>query len=168
MDKKNKKLSEFEKLFAKTGINIDEVLSQKGLLEDPILKKEFKPIYLDKEELREETFNIAVGYKGQGVQQNILDKLMKTKRNYEFKEGRIDLHGENTKTAQTKINTHLEKCYKMGIKNLLIITGKGSAETLSPLKKLVFVMLKKSSIVEAVCYAKNHGGTGAFYVRIRN
>ncbi|MEC9205597.1 MAG: Smr/MutS family protein [Pseudomonadota bacterium] len=168
MDEKDKKLSEFKKLLDESGINIDEVLSQKGLIKNSILKKEFKPVYLNEEELQQELPDIITGYKNQGVQQNILEKLMKTKRNYNFKEGEIDLHGETVQTAQMKINNHIEKCYKMNINYLLIITGKGSSETLSPLKKLVFIMLKKFLIVEAVCYAKNHGGSGAFYVQIKN
>ena len=182
MDKEDKELSEFEKLLDETGINVDEVLSQKGLLENSILKKGFKPVYLGEEELREELPDIILEYKGQGIQQYILDKLMRTRRNYNFKEGRIDLHGETIQTAQIKINTHLEKCYKMSIKHLLIITGKGArnqtlykgveirqkGDILSPLKILVFIMLRKFSIVEAACYAKNHGGNGAFYVQIKN
>ena len=61
----------------------------------------------------------------------------------------------------------MEKCFISGIKQILIITGKGTAE-ISPLKKLVFMMLKKYSIVEAFCLATNHGGSGAFYVQIKN
>jgi len=168
MDKKNKGLIEFEKLLAKEGIDINDALEKKDLFEIPFSKKELEPVNVSKEELQQNLSDDSSEFKNQGIQQNVLDKLIKIKRTYEFNQGEIDLHGENIQTAQMKINEHLKKCYIKNIKYLLIITGKGSEGKTSPLRKLVCIMLKKFPIVEAFCYAKNHGGYGAFYVQIKN
>ena len=164
MDKNN----EFKKLLSEMEISVDDILNEKSLYDNTSQKKEFTPVSIKQEELEDEMHDNVLEFKNQGVQQGILNKLKRIKRDYDFKEGRIDLHGENIQTAQLKINNHLKKCFNNNIRYLLIITGKGASQKISPLKKLVFVMLRKYSIVNAFCSANNHGGSGAFYVQIKN
>ena len=164
MDKNN----EFKKLLSEMEISVDDILNEKSLCDNTTQKKEFTPVSIKREELEDEMHDDVLEFKNQGVQQSILNKLKRIKRDYDFKEGRIDLHGETIQTAQLKINNHLKKCFDKNIRYLLIITGKGTSQKISPLKKLVFVMLRKYSIVDAFCGANNHGGSGAFYVQIKN
>tara|TARA_B100000686_G_scaffold62382_1_gene67056 strand:+ start:1932 stop:2423 length:492 start_codon:yes stop_codon:yes gene_type:complete len=161
------KKSEFEKLLSETKLEINEVLDEKYSNENVSQIKQFDNIVLNQEDIDEEVSEDQLEWYRPGIQISILNKLKKIKRDYDFKEGAIDLHGENIKTAQLNINQHLEKCFYNNIRQILIITGKGT-ESISPLKKLVFVMLKKCPIVEAFCLATNHGGNGAFYVQIKN
>ena len=100
MDKKNKGLIEFEKLLAKEGIDINDALEKKDLFEIPFSKKELEPVNVSKEELQQNLSDDSSEFKNQGIQQNVLDKLIKIKRTYEFNQGEFDLHGENIQAAQ--------------------------------------------------------------------
>ena len=102
MDKNN----EFKKLLSEMEISVDDILNEKSLYDNTSQKKEFTPVSIKQEELEDEMHDDVLEFKNQGVQQGILNKLKRIKRDYDFKEGRIDLHGENIQTAQLKINNH--------------------------------------------------------------
>ncbi len=161
------KKSEFEKLLAETELEMDDILQEKCSEDNISQKGKFNVININQIEFDKEVVEEPLEWYRPGIQISVLNKLKKIKRSYDFREGKIDLHGETINSAQLNINRHMEKCFISGIKQILIITGKGTAE-ISPLKKLVFIMLKKYSIVEAFCLATNHGGSGAFYVQIKN
>ncbi len=161
------KKSEFEKLLAETELEMDDILQEKCSEDNISQKGKFNVININQIEFDKEVVEEPLEWYRPGIQISVLNKLKKIKRSYDFREGKIDLHGETINSAQLNINQHIEKCFINGIKQILIITGKGTDE-ISPLKKLVFMMLKKYSIVEAFCLATNHGGSGAFYVQIKN
>ena len=111
MDKNN----EFKKLLSEMEISVDDILNEKSLYDNTSQKKEFTPVSIKQEELEDEMYDDVLEFKNQGVQQGILNKLKRIKRDYDFKEGRVDLHGENIQTAQLKINNHLKKCFNNNI-----------------------------------------------------
>ncbi len=78
---------------------------------------------------------------------NIKDKdyfEIKNKKNVFFKS--IDLHGYNLDEANEKIKVFIEKCYEDGVKEINIITGKGtrSKNIEDPFKSSRFAILKYS------------------------
>ena len=78
---------------------------------------------------------------------NIKDKdyfEIKNKKNFFFKS--IDLHGYNLDEANEKIKVFIEKCYEDGVKEINIITGKGtrSKNIEDPFKSSRFAILKYS------------------------
>lgn len=87
-------------------------------------------------------------------------------------EGRVDLHGMTQNEAYSLLYSFLSRAYANGIRYVLVITGKGSSSggdgvlrravpgwlATAPFRLLV------SSHAHA---ARNHGGAGALYVRLR-
>ena len=86
-------------------------------------------------------------------------------------DGIVDLHGYSLKTGKKKLESYILKSYENNLRNILIITGKGS-NNLGVLKKEVPIWLEDQAIKTfLISYEKapnNFGGTGALLVRIRN
>lgn len=87
-------------------------------------------------------------------------------------EGRVDLHGLTQDEAYSLLLSFLGRAHASGIRYVLVITGKGSAaRSDGVLRKSLPLWLRTqpfrhlvSGIDEA---ARNHGGGGAYYVRLR-
>lgn len=86
-------------------------------------------------------------------------------------EGRIDLHGMNQMEAHERLWRFLDSAYAMGKRTVLVITGKGAAGG-GVLKRAVPQWLEAPDFKSVVSgyqeSQKQHGGSGALYVRLRN
>ncbi|MCX8999484.1 Smr/MutS family protein [Rhizobiaceae bacterium BDR2-2] len=86
-------------------------------------------------------------------------------------EARIDLHGMYQSEAHTVLLDFIIRAHERGLRHVLVITGKGSSMgSEGALKRAVPLWFAKpefrffiSSYEQA---ARNHGGEGAFYVRL--
>ena len=76
MDKNN----EFKKLLSEMDISVDDILNEKSLYDNTSQKKEFTPVSIKLEELEDEKHDNVLEFKNQGVQQGILNKLKRIKR----------------------------------------------------------------------------------------
>jgi DNA-nicking Smr family endonuclease len=90
---------------------------------------------------------------------------------------RIDLHGMTQVAAERRLERFLRDAQEEGAKIVLVITGKGKAsdderrEERGVLRRMVPQWLGAASLRPVVIgfeeSARNHGGSGALYVRIR-
>jgi DNA-nicking Smr family endonuclease len=97
------------------------------------------------------------------------DKLAKGRLQIE---ARVDLHGMTQSEAHALLLGFLHRAYAMGIRHVLIITGKGSSlGSDGVLRKAVPAWFATPSFKPLVgSYeeaARHHGGGGALYVRLR-
>jgi len=98
-------------------------------------------------------------------------------------DGSIDLHGLRQAEAHVRLRAFLSSAYAQGLQTVLVITGKGVADEgvapsfdLAPsprgvLRRSVPLWLAREELRQIVAsYAaagSRHGGSGAFYVRLR-
>jgi DNA-nicking Smr family endonuclease len=91
-------------------------------------------------------------------------------------EASIDLHGMDQQTAHSELHHFLRNAQKKGLKLVLVVTGKGGRignrpDAVGVLKRAVPVWLSepfyRSIVVGFEEAARQHGGAGALYVRIR-
>ena len=87
-------------------------------------------------------------------------------------EGRVDLHGMRQDEAYSLLLTFLNRAHAGGIRYVLIITGKGSSSGGDGiLRRAVPAWLSTPAFRHLVSShdhaARNHGGSGALYVRLR-
>ena len=87
-------------------------------------------------------------------------------------EGRVDLHGMTQDEAYSLLLTFLHRAHAGGIRYVLIITGKGSSSGGDGiLRRAVPAWLSTPAFRHLVSShdhaARNHGGSGALYVRLR-
>ena len=87
-------------------------------------------------------------------------------------EGRVDLHGMTQDEAYSLLLTFLHRAHAGGIRYVLIITGKGSSSGGDGiLRRAVPHWLSTPAFRPLVSShdhaARNHGGSGALYVRLR-
>ncbi|WP_217576992.1 Smr/MutS family protein [Mesorhizobium sp. GbtcB19] len=87
-------------------------------------------------------------------------------------EGRVDLHGMTQDEAYSLLLTFLHRAHAGGIRYVLIITGKGSSSGgAGILRRAVPAWLSTPAFRHLVSShdhaARNHGGSGALYVRLR-
>jgi len=97
-------------------------------------------------------------------------------------DGSIDLHGLRQAEAHVRLRAFLSSAYTQGLKTVLVITGKGVAEEGVPplgpaasprgvLRRSVPLWLAREDLSQFVAsYAaagSRHGGSGAFYLRLR-
>ena len=87
-------------------------------------------------------------------------------------EGRVDLHGLKQDEAYALLHAFLHRAHAGGMRYVLIITGKGSSSGGDGvLKRAVPGWLATPSFRTVVAShdhaARNHGGSGALYVRLR-
>ncbi|MBZ9963794.1 Smr/MutS family protein [Mesorhizobium sp. BR1-1-2] len=98
-----------------------------------------------------------------------LDKLSKGRLPIE---GRVDLHGMTQDEAYSLLFSFLHRAHAGGIRYVLVITGKGSSSGGDGvLRRAVPAWLSTPAfrpLVSSHDYAaRNHGGSGALYVRLR-
>jgi DNA-nicking Smr family endonuclease len=87
-------------------------------------------------------------------------------------EGRVDLHGMSQDEAYSLLLTFLHRAHAGGVRYVLIITGKGSSSGGDGiLRRAVPAWLSTPAFRHLVSShdhaARNHGGSGALYVRLR-
>ncbi|MDX8527200.1 Smr/MutS family protein [Mesorhizobium sp. MSK_1335] len=87
-------------------------------------------------------------------------------------EGRVDLHGMTQDEAYSLLLTFLHRAHAGGVRYVLIITGKGSSSGGDGiLRRAVPGWLATPAFRHLVSShdhaARNHGGSGALYVRLR-
>lgn len=86
-------------------------------------------------------------------------------------EARIDLHGMFQSEAHTVLLDFIVRAHERGLRHVLVITGKGSSMgSEGALKRAVPLWFGKPEfrffISSYEPAARNHGGEGAFYVRL--
>ena len=99
-----------------------------------------------------------------------------------IKRFKFDFHGYSIESANKKISEIIENCYKKGILEILIITGKGIhsqsssnvylSEDLSKLKHSIPEFIKNnmdlnSKIVSISNADEGSGGSGAYLIKLR-
>lgn len=99
----------------------------------------------------------------------ILEKLAKGRMPIE---GRVDLHGMTQGEAYSLLYSFLSRAHAGGVRYVLIITGKGSSSGGDGvLRRSVPAWLSTPAFRPLVSShdlaARNHGGAGALYVRLR-
>ncbi len=87
-------------------------------------------------------------------------------------EGRVDLHGLTQDEAYSLLFSFLHRAHAGGIRYVLVITGKGSSSGGDGvLRRAVPAWLSTPAFRPLVSShdhaARNHGGSGALYVRLR-
>ena len=87
-------------------------------------------------------------------------------------EGRVDLHGLSQDAAYSLLFAFLHRAHAGGIRYVLVITGKGSSSGGDGvLRRAVPAWLSTPAFRPLVSShdhaARNHGGSGALYVRLR-
>jgi DNA-nicking Smr family endonuclease len=87
-------------------------------------------------------------------------------------EGRVDLHGMSQEQAYSLLLSFLHRAQAGGVRYVLVITGKGSSSGgEGVLRRAVPAWLSTApfrSLVSSHDHAaRNHGGAGALYVRLR-
>ncbi|TPM35440.1 Smr/MutS family protein [Mesorhizobium sp. B2-3-5] len=98
-----------------------------------------------------------------------LDKLSKGRLPIE---GRVDLHGMTQDEAYSLLFSFLHRAHAGGVRYVLVITGKGSSSGGDGvLRRAVPAWLSTPAFRPLVSShdhaARNHGGSGALYVRLR-
>lgn len=87
-------------------------------------------------------------------------------------EGRVDLHGMTQDQAYSLLLSFLHRAHAGGVRYVLVITGKGSSSGgEGVLRRAVPAWLSTPPFRPLVSShdhaARNHGGAGAFYIRLR-
>ncbi len=98
-----------------------------------------------------------------------LDKLARGKLPIE---GRVDLHGMTQSEAHALLLSFLQRAHASGVRYVLVITGKGfSSGGDGVLKRQVPAWLLtppfRALVSSHDLAARNHGGEGALYIRLR-
>ncbi|MBZ9697072.1 Smr/MutS family protein [Mesorhizobium sp. ESP6-5] len=98
-----------------------------------------------------------------------LDKLQKGRLPIE---GRVDLHGMTQDEAYSLLFSFLHRAHAGGVRYVLVITGKGSSSGGDGiLRRAVPAWLSTPAFRPLVSShdhaARNHGGSGALYIRLR-
>lgn len=106
---------------------------------------------------------------GHVIDRPTLEKLSKGKVPIE---GRVDLHGMNQTEAHALLLSFLQRAHAGGVRYVLVITGKGSSSGGEGiLRRAVPGWLTTPSFRPLVSShdvaARQHGGDGALYVRLR-
>jgi DNA-nicking Smr family endonuclease len=110
----------------------------------------------------------------EGAIQGFSPKLMQRLKKGQFPiQDYVDLHGLTKKEAQVRVTDFLLNSYRMGIRCVLVVHGRGlnSANNIPVLKEQLPIWLKRGAIrkiVLAFSTAKPYdGGTGALYILLR-
>lgn len=87
-------------------------------------------------------------------------------------DARIDLHGDTLDQAQLRLTRFFTSAQQRGDKLALVITGKGKiidGERIGVLRNEIPVWLQSNAqfVISFTTAQPQHGGDGAFYVRIR-
>jgi len=102
----------------------------------------------------------------QNISAKQLEKLIKGQFAID---ARIDLHGIDRFEAQERLNRFINHAKSHGIRNLLVIHGKGSKHGETPiLKSHIYKWLQNNPLLLAMHSAHpKHGGSGALYVLLK-
>ncbi|KAA3441811.1 DNA mismatch repair protein MutS [Mesorhizobium sp. SARCC-RB16n] len=105
----------------------------------------------------------------QRLDEPTLDKLQKGRLPIE---GRVDLHGMTQDEAYSLLFSFLHRAHAGGVRYVLVITGKGSSSGGDGvLRRAVPAWLSTPAFRPLVSShdhaARNHGGSGALYIRLR-
>jgi DNA-nicking Smr family endonuclease len=83
-------------------------------------------------------------------------------------EARLDLHGLTRQEAQQKLQKFVALAHHDQLSWVLVITGKGHPDNPHTLRKLLPQWLDLMPLVTGYTTAKDqHGGQGAYYIRIK-
>ena len=84
---------------------------------------------------------------------------------------RLDLHKLTCEQARVRVHASVRQGYQTGARLLHVITGKGQGENSGVLKRSLLGWLNEKDIRHMVVLvthaARQHGGDGAFYVRLK-
>jgi DNA-nicking Smr family endonuclease len=112
-------------------------------------------------------------FKRAGVQHGVFRKL---KQGRYDTEARLDLHRMSVAVARRELFDFLDEAYRLGLRSLLVVHGKGDSGSMKKaerersgvLKGYVDHWLRELEQVQAFHSAQpRHGGTGAVYVLLR-
>lgn len=109
----------------------------------------------------------VIEWRGDGIQKYVFRDLKLGKYGYDAK---LDLHKKLVREARVDIAQFIQDCYRMNIRNALIVHGKGDRSRDRPalLKSLCYQWLIDLPLVQAFHTAQpHHGGAGATYVMLR-
>ena len=112
-----------------------------------------------------------------GIEPNLKQRLM---RGREEIDGTIDLHGMRQVEAHAALTRYIHARHARGDRTILVITGKGLKKLEDDaavivergvLRQMLPIWLTEANLAPLVAgwdmAAQNHGGDGAFYVRLR-
>ncbi|ORM72527.1 DNA endonuclease [Pantoea wallisii] len=106
-------------------------------------------------------------YKADGIQQGVLDKLRLGK--YDL-DASLNLLRQPVETCRQSLFSFMLEAHKQGLRNLLIIHGKGGNDEshANIVRSYVARWLQQFDDVQTFCMAQpQHGGAGALYVGLR-
>lgn len=107
-----------------------------------------------------------IEYFRSGIQHKMIRKMRTGE--YEI-EAKLDLHGMIVTEAREGLARFILECQRQGIRQVLIVHGKGRAHHDPILKNKLNHWLRQTSDILAFCSAKSkEGGTGALYVLLKN
>ena len=109
-----------------------------------------------------------LGYRCHGIQDNIFRRLRQGKNPLD---ARLDLHRMTIEKAREVVFSFINDCVKYDLRTVLILPGKGDRNIEDPalLKSYLIHWLPQLPDVLAYHTAQpKDGGTGAFYVLLRN
>ncbi|KAA5972178.1 MULTISPECIES: DNA endonuclease SmrA [unclassified Pantoea] len=111
--------------------------------------------------------NTPLEYKADGIQQGIVDKL----RRGEYKlDASLNLLRQPVETCRQALFNFMMQAHKLGLRNLLIIHGKGRDDEshANIVRSYLARWLQQFDDVQTFCVAQTrHGGAGALYVGLR-
>lgn len=111
--------------------------------------------------------NTPLEYKADGIQQGIVDKL----RRGEYKlDASLNLLRQPVETCRQALFNFMMQAHKLGLRNLLIIHGKGRNDEshANIVRSYLARWLQQFDDVQTFCVAQTrHGGAGALYVGLR-
>jgi len=102
-----------------------------------------------------------------------LDKrnAQRLKRGQLRPEARVDLHGMTQAEAYTELNSFIAECQMLGLRTVLVITGKGSVKDGGVLRRMVPRWLNqpplRAMVVAIEQAVPRDGGLGAYYLLLR-
>jgi len=100
-----------------------------------------------------------------GLQHNMIRKMRAGQ--YEI-EAKLDLHGMIVMEAREALARFIFECQRRGIRQVLIVHGKGRAHQDPILKNKLNQWLRQTADILGFCSAKSkEGGTGALYVLLK-
>lgn len=119
-------------------------------------------------EIKEKTIKSVRAFKGTEVDVRTAERFRRGQMEIE---GTLDLHGMKQHEAQDALWRFIKRCHGQGKRCLLVITGKGSVDRPSVIKRKVPEWLEDGAvsglILKTAAAKPHHGGAGAMYVLLR-
>lgn len=123
--------------------------------------------FLTRGDLEIVPLNTPLEYRADGIQQGILDKLRRGE--YQLNAS-LNLLRQPVETCRQALFNFMMQAHKQGLRNLLIIHGKGRDDEshANIVRSYLARWLKQFDDVQTFCVAQTrHGGAGALYVGLR-